>query len=246
MSIIFCMILVLAALSFSSQIDKIQVTKDIQLIQLHDHFYQHTSWFEFPQFGRAPSNGLIFIKNGRALLIDTPNTNEQMKKLYRFVQDSLNATIETVIVGHSHSDCIGGLEFLHKMGVKSICGDKTRQICFSENLPVPTETFRDSLIFNFEDEKVEYRYFGGGHSVDNIVVYFPESNTLFGGCLVKSLASKGLGNIAEADIDYWENTVEKVKSMWPSVRLVIPGHGAAGDAQLLDHTINLVKQHKLR
>lgn len=237
-------ILFLLAPRFSFELESKMINSDIKLNPLDESFYIHTTWFDFPQFGRAPSNGLIFIKNGRALLVDTPNTNAQTETLYRFVRDSLHANIEIAIVGHSHSDCMGGLEILHSMGIQSICSEKTRQICISENLPVPSESFRDSLIFKFEGEKVICRYFGGGHSIDNIVVYFPDSKILFGGCLIKSLASRGLGNIAEADVSQWDETVEKVKTMWPSIRIVVPGHGAAGDARLLDHTINLVRQYR--
>jgi hypothetical protein len=31
---------------------------EIQLIQLADRFYVHTSWYDFPGLGRFPSNGL--------------------------------------------------------------------------------------------------------------------------------------------------------------------------------------------
>jgi len=58
------------------------VSEDIRLIQIKDSFYIHTSWFNFPGFGRYPSNGLIFIKNGKALLIDTPVSNDQTSQIH--------------------------------------------------------------------------------------------------------------------------------------------------------------------
>lgn len=229
---------------YSSDDARIVVNSDIELVRLDENFYIHTTWFEFPTFGRAPSNGLIFVKNNKALLIDTPNTNEQTATLYQFLHDSLHAEIITVIVGHSHSDCMGGLEFLHKQGVESISGELTRQICISENLPAPKKSFSDSLFFDFEGEGIECRYFGGGHSIDNIVVFFPDSQILFGGCLIKNINSTGLGNTAEAIISEWDETVMNIKKAYPLIRIVIPGHGQFGDSGLLDHTIDLVQRHQ--
>ena len=222
----------------------IKVNEDIELVKIEDGFYVHTTWFELPDFGRFPSNGLVFIKNGKALLIDTPNSNAQTEILYHYLKDSLNTTVEKVIVGHSHSDCIGGLAYLHRMGIESIAGDKTQQICISQNLPVPKTTFSDSLTFNFEGEKIMCRYFGAGHTIDNIVVYFPHSKILFGGCLIRSLNAKGLGYTKEAVIDAWDETVMRIRNAFPEMKYVIPGHGQYGDRRLLDHTMKLVEDHK--
>jgi len=141
---------------------------------------------------------------------------------------------------------MGGLSALHEKGVESIASGKTIQICTSQKLPIPQKAFADSMDLEFEDETVVCRYFGAGHTVDNIIVYFPTSRILFGGCLIKSLNSKGLGNTKEAVIEHWENTITRIKKAYPLTKLVIPGHGVFGDRSLLDHTITLVKEHKLK
>jgi len=218
----------------------IEVSTDIELVKINKNYYIHTTWFNYPGFGRFPSNGLIFVKNGKALLIDSPNTNEQTIILYEYLKGHLKAVVTQIIVGHSHSDCMGGLSALHEKGVESIACNKTIGICKSQRLPIPQKSFVDSIVFEFEGEKVVCGYFGAGHTVDNIVVYFPDAQVLFGGCLVKSLNSKGLGNTKEANIDAWDSTILKIKAAYPLIRIVIPGHGTFGDLSLLDHTINLV------
>jgi metallo-beta-lactamase class B len=244
------LLLVCAAILFypfaalCQDVQPIKVNSDIELIKLGDGFYVHTTWFDFPGYGRTPSNGLILIKNGKALMIDTPVTNEQTEALYNYLKNSMHAIITKVIVGHSHSDCLGGLSYLHNQNVESISGEKTKKICVSQGLPIPRVTFSESMEFQFEGEKVSCRYFGGGHTIDNIVVYFPGSKVLFGGCLIKSLSSKGLGNIQEAVIDDWDKTVIKVRNEYPEARYVIPGHGEFGDTRLLTHTIGLVEQYR--
>ncbi len=89
-------------------------------------------------------------------------------------------------------------------------------------------------------EKITARFFGEGHTKDNVVGYFPSENILFGGCLVKELnASKGY--LGDANIEEWSNTVEKVKKTYPKTKIVVPGHGEYGNQQLLDYTIKLFK-----
>ncbi len=163
--------------------EHIRVSTDIELIRINGNFYVHTTWYNFPEFGRFPSNGLIFIKNGKALLIDTPNTYEQTLRLDNYLKDNLNAVTTKIIVGHSHTDCMGGLSVLHEKGVESVACSKTISICKSKKLPIPQKSFSDSMTFEFEGEKVICKYFGAGHTVDNIVVYFPDPQILFGGCL---------------------------------------------------------------
>ncbi len=41
---------------------------------------------------------------------------------------------------------------------------------------------------------------GAGHTADNVVAYVPARHLLFGVCLIKEAAAKGLGNIADADL----------------------------------------------
>jgi metallo-beta-lactamase class B len=61
--------------------EKIVIDDDIQLIHLQDSIYIHVTWHHLDNFGRFPSNGLIVIRNGQALMIDTPMDNEKTKRL---------------------------------------------------------------------------------------------------------------------------------------------------------------------
>ncbi|HSP88373.1 MAG TPA: hypothetical protein VLN45_09590, partial [Ignavibacteriaceae bacterium] len=81
-------------------------------------------------------------------------------------------------------------------------------------------------------------YFGKAHTSDNIVVWITEEEILFGGCMIKSLNSSK-GNLADANVNEWANTVEKIKKKFNSAKMVIPGHGDYGGIELLDYTIKL-------
>ncbi len=221
----------------------IRVNSDIELTRLDDSFYVHITWFNSPEFGRYPSNGLIFIKNNKALLIDTPVTIGQTKQLFLFLKGSMNVEITKVIVSHYHDDCLGGLKYLHTQGVSSISCNLTKQKCIELGLPIPTNVFTNKMELDFEGQEVICQYFGGGHTIDNIVIFFPDVKLLFGGCLIKSKNSTGLGNTKHAVIKDWGSTVQKIMIEYEDVDIVVPGHGSHGNVELLIHTINLVKKH---
>ncbi len=222
---------------------RIKINEDIELVHVKDSFYMHTSWYDFSGFGRFPSNGLLRIKNGKAIMMDTPPSSELTRQMCEFLNDSMQVKVVKVITGHYHIDCLGGLAYLHKQGVESVSCKLTQKMCRKNNLPETVIGFKRKLCFDFENEKVICRYFGGGHTEDNIVVYFPENKILFGGCLIKSFNSKNLGNTKEAVLEQWDKTILKILKKYPEIEYVIPGHGEFGNAILLRHTIELVKDY---
>lgn len=223
-----------------SEFDKIKVSDDIELIKLSDKAYLHTSYYEIQPYGRIGANGLLLIDDQEAFLFDTPWDNAQTETLIRFVADSLHAKVSTFIPNHWHEDCMGGLEYLNSIDVKSYANQMTINIAKEKGLPLPQQGFKDFLLLKLHDIKVECYYFGEGHSSDNIVVWIPSEKILFTGCMVKDMQSKGPGNLSDAKIDEWPITIKKVIEKFPSVKIVIPGHGRHGGKELLEHTLKLL------
>lgn len=221
--------------------EKIVIDHNIQLIHLQDSVFIHVSWHHLDNFGRFPSNG---VRNGQALMIDTPMDNDKTERLAKYLKDSMSVDLVKLIIGHFHDDCMGGLGYLQSIGIESIANSITIEKCKKIGLPIPSTPFTDSLTFNFNGEQIDCRYFGAGHSFDNITVWIPTKKILFGGCLIKSMDSKGLGNLSDAVVNDWDRTVEKVMKKYPEIRTVIPGHGDFGGIELLTHTIELVDQEK--
>jgi metallo-beta-lactamase class B len=226
--------------------NKIVVDNDIQLIRLQDSIYVHVTWQQSDKFGRFPSNGLIIIKNGQALMIDTPMDNDKTKRLTEYLKDSLSVDLTKLIIGHFHDDCLGGLGYLQSIGIESIANSMTLEKCKELGLPIPTTPFTDSLIFDFNGEKIDCRYFGAGHTFDNITVWIPSKKILFGGCLIKSSKSAGLGNLSDAVVSDWDLTIKKLMDKYTDIKTVIPGHAGVGGSELLTYTIELVEKQKNR
>ncbi len=222
------------------------ISKDIQLIHLQDSIFVHVTWIDSEQYGRFSCNGMLIVSNGEAVMIDTPMTNEQTRQITEYLSYKMNVKVKTFIAGHFHADCIGGLDYLQKEGVESIACRLTLDKCKAEGLPVPAIAFDTTYDFSFHGLPIQCRFYGAGHSFDNITVYLPEQQILFGGCMVKSARSRGLGNLSDAVVDEWDITLEKVRNAYPEIQTVVTGHGNIGGSELLNHTIELVrnKQNK--
>ena len=112
----------------------------------------------------------------------------------------------------------------------------------------PTEQFdlqQDDMQVDIEQlamhsKEIEIYFPGASHSPDNLVVYFPQKRILFGGCMVKSLESTDLGNTADADLEEWPKSVNRVLERYKDkADIIVPGHGKCGNSDLLVHTIEL-------
>ena len=222
----------------------IKINDDIQLIPLTDSIYVHVSWHPTESFGRVPSNGLIIIKGKEAIMVDTPMDNLKTEQLYLYVQNHLNAKIHTLFIGHFHEDCMGGLEYLQEQNVQSIANQLTVEKCKSLSLPLPSRAFDGQLNYTFKNTPIICRFFGAAHTFDNIAIWLPNEKILFGGCMVKSMSAKGLGNLSDAVVQDWDKTLLSVLEAFPDASTVIPGHGAVGGKELIEHTISLVQQFK--
>jgi metallo-beta-lactamase class B len=239
---IFLYLLLFKTMGFS-QNKQIFINNNIQLLEISDSVYVHITWSELEQYGRVASNGILFIKNGKALLIDSPMETNTTEELYNYLLDTMHVKIEMQIPGHFHNDCLGGLAFLQTKGVKSLSGNLTREKCIELNLAIPDASFDDSTLYEFYSENVACYYLGGGHSYDNIVVYFPKHRILFGGCMVKSKESKSIGFIGDADMEAWPKTLQKLKNKFPVADIIVPGHGNWGGTELIDHTLEILQQN---
>jgi metallo-beta-lactamase class B len=225
-----------------SRIDakRIRVSDDIELIQVTENIFMHVTYTKM-QDSKVASNGMIFINNGEAFLFDTPMTDALTKDLIGWLTDSMKLKIAGFIPNHWHIDCMGGLSSIHNLGIKSYTNRLTIEIAKSQNLPVPQNSFRDSLCLKLGDKRICCYFPGAAHSMDNIAVWIPSEKVLFPGCMVKSLGAVNLGNTTDGDLNAYPGTITKLIQKFPDVRFVIPGHGEFGDAALLKHTLELAQ-----
>ena len=220
----------------------IMQSDQLEITQLKPGIYQHISYLNTESFGRVPCNGMVFIDGKEAIIFDTPTNHEASAQLIRWVEQELKTEIKAVVITHFHEDCLGGIEVFHQANIPSLANQRSLEILKSKEAPIlPQRSLGDQDSIRIGQSWVQLRYFGEGHTRDNIVGYIPTKKTLFGGCLIKETgATKGY--LGDANTEAWPNTVAKIKSTWPELKIVVPGHGKSGGAELLDYTIKLFGQ----
>ena len=219
---------------------EIYTSDNLTITQISENSFIHTSFKQTNDFGNVPCNGLIVRDNNETIVFDTPVNNTISEELIKWINDILHSKINAIIPTHFHDDCLGGLEAFHNHNIPSYAYIKTVELAKENNFTIPKNSFNDSVILKVGDKETITKFFGEGHTKDNVVGYFPSENILFGGCLLKELkASKGY--LGDANISAWSKTVEKVKREYPDVKIIVPGHGKYGNHELLDYTIKLFK-----
>ena len=213
-------------------------TDTIVVHRLSPQLYRHVSQLFIPNFGNFPCNGMVFINNGEAMVFDTPVGEEASRQLIEWLQEERKVAIKGIVVNHFHDDCIDGLAVFHEKGIPSYANRATIGLIDTSEFVPPQNGFDKQLTIEIGGSQVHNRYFGPAHSVDNIVSWIPDEKAIFGGCMVKALEARK-GNLNDADVNEWSQTINKIKAAYPGLKIVVPGHGAPGGVELLDYTSQL-------
>ena len=224
--------------SFSPR--EIYKSDDLIITQIDENSFEHTSYKQTNDFGNVPCNGLIVRNGNETIIFDTPTNDKSAGELIKWIKEVLLCKVNAIIPTHFHDDCLGGLKAFHDNNIPSYANFKTTELARENNFTVPQNNFQDSLTLPVGKENIVVKFFGEGHTKDNVIGYFPAENIMFGGCLIKEIDA-GKGYLGDANVMAWPGTVEKIKKEYPNVKIIVPGHGANGDKELLDYTINLFR-----
>ena len=220
-------------------------------------------------FPWAANSLLVKISSNDFVLVDTPYENKATELLIKWIENKFEEINLIVINTHFHVDNLGGNEYLISKNIPVYGSDLTvkllnekgeerkQQLLSWLNAPKdkkyfdeykklkftpPNNIFKinNGHYFKVANKNIEVFYPGPGHSLDNVVVYFPQKKILFGGCMIKSLESRGLGNLGDAVLDEWPKSTKKILDKYKNCDIVIPGHGNWGDLSLVHHTLKLL------
>lgn len=240
------------------------IDKDMVIREIQPGFHVVTHSFPWPH-----NSLLVEMQNSDILLVDTPYTPEATRELLKWENAKFGARNIIAINTGYHYDNLGGNGALIAAGIKvygsdaipvllSQRGEALRALTLSwladpkyseyykahKDLQyVPPNTLyhlQDGLTLNFGNERVTVYYPGPTHTRENVVVYFKERSILFGGCMI--LAGDSVGNTADADMQEWPKSIEKLRQF--KIDLLIPGHGDRMDPQLIDHTLDILAKAK--
>ncbi len=235
---LFTLIALAWSCATESETGKVYESSSLTIQKVGKYSYVHTAMISVPNYGDFPCNGLIFLKDKEAIVVDTPPTDSVSNELIAWINEEKQSKVKAVIPSHFHEDCLGGLKAFHDKGIPSLASKLTQTLAKADEVEVPLQVFDGQRTISLGGEQLIMQFIGEGHTKDNCVAFIPSEQLLFGGCLVKEInAPKGY--LGDANMKEWSNTIRKIKKEFPSLRLVIPGHGKHGGIKLLDYTAML-------
>lgn len=210
-------------------------SEHLSLRTLSSGAVQHISYMEVAGFGRVECNGLVYIDQGQAFIVDSPASLQASKELLDYLQGE-NLEIKGWVATHFHLDCVAGQEVFQKAQIPFYAHSLTLEH-FPE-LQEKAYVLRDTSQFILGTDTLQFWYLGAGHTRDNILVYKPKDRVLFGGCLIKELGADK-GNLEDADVQAWPLTIQAVQHTFSEASIVVPGHGQIGGRELFRYTRQL-------
>lgn len=173
-------IILVVSLSFSQQ----REVQPVELKKISDRLYEI--------LGGRGANGGAYIGDNEVLIIDAKMDKESVNQVMEEIKQITDNPIKYLVNTHSDGDHIWGNQYFPET-VIFISHENCRRELFhpkrdgspSEwNKPelapfIPSLTFRDKMDVYLGSNKVEFWYFGIGHTTGDIVIYFPEEKTVF-------------------------------------------------------------------
>lgn len=217
-----------------------QKEKGLEITHLSGDAYVYTTYVDY-NGSPFPSNSMYVVTPEGVVLIDTPWDTAQLGPLMDTLWKRHGKKVVMSISTHFHADRTAGLRALRSMGVRTYSSRRTNELCRERKEEQPAFYFENDTAFVIGGRRIQTFFPGEGHTVDNITIWLEEEGILFGGCLVKSIEAKGMGNIADANMNAYGHSIRRLMEKYPSRKFVVPGHqGWMGDG--LGHTLELLKR----
>lgn len=216
------------------------VLRDLDIYSVGENLFAHRSYYNLGD-QRLHANGMIMIGKDRVTIIDAPWTPTAAYELLDWLDSNYPEHAKRLVITHAHDDRLGGIDAFAERMIPIYSQRNTAQLARQQGWTAPNFVFDGSLPLRSGEQAIELYYPGPAHTVDNIVVWFPDHNVLFGGCMVKSERSGSLGFTGDADTAAWPQALHRAMARYPAAEKVIPGHGLPGDTRLLTHTLELLE-----
>jgi len=215
----------------------------VELRKIQNGVWIHTSYHTFK--GQTyPSNGMVVQVQDSLYLIDPAWGEANTRILLQKIESQIGLPIVSGLATHFHGDRVAGVDILEAKGIEMYTHPKTPALAKAEGNAVPDHTLatlnKPGATVSFGPLEVFYP--GPAHSLDNIMVWVPKQQILYGGCAIRNAQVTTLGNTADADLSSWPKAIRRAQKAYPQANIVVPGHGAVGGPELLDHTLALFKK----
>jgi glyoxylase-like metal-dependent hydrolase (beta-lactamase superfamily II) len=217
---------VLGCISFSANAQFGTEPSELELIKLKDDLYViHGAY--------VPGNVTALITNEGVILVDD-DFEVDHENLMAKLREVTNQPVKYVINSHYHGDHSGGNAKLQADGTLAVASVAARARMVAANQPgLVNITIEPRGAVHLGGKVAEIYWFGRGHTDGDVVVLFPEHDTLAAGDLFT--AGEGLPQLVDhaggGSAKEWTATLDKVLEL--DFETVVPGHGNVTNKQAL-------------
>lgn len=222
---------------------KLQADFPVTLSKIADGVWVHTTNYKLPGQSPAPVNGLVVVDGDEVILVDGAWGELITLSLLKKIKSETGKMPTKMIVTNHSSDRTAGVDAAEWQGLQIFTHPDTPSLAAAAGYHAP-DTSVAALKMPKSRTKVgslEVAYPGHGYASDNLVVYVPSAQILYGGDLVRAAGAKTLGDTSKADVEKWAESLQWVKTTYPETKVVVPGHGQGANITLLDATYTLLK-----
>jgi len=177
-------------------------------------------------------NSTLDVTKAGAILVDTKNMGEpQYKNLLDAIKSVTPQPVKYVVDTHHHADHTGNNEFFERDGAKVLGQEnmvqvfKTYTSTLAPHTPaIPNVTFKRTQTVLVGGVKAEVFHYGGGHTGNDAVIYFPASKVVAAGDLLDSRVPNYDAPFGGKLLGYQQSLADILKLDFD---LAVPGHGDA-------------------
>ncbi|MBS1653688.1 MAG: BlaB/IND/MUS family subclass B1 metallo-beta-lactamase [Bacteroidetes bacterium] len=210
------------------------------ITHLTGDFYVYTSYGYFNGI-KIPANGMYLLTSKGAVVFDTPWDSTQFQPLLDSIRIKHKKETVLCIATHFHEDRTGGLDYFRNKGIKTYTTQRTDQLSLLHGEKRAAFLIHTDTSFTVGQYSFQTYYPGEGHTRDNIVIWFKKEKVLYGGCLIKSVADKDLGNLSDANVNTYAQTIRNVMQHCPDPLYIITGHNDWTNKRSLQHTLEMAE-----
>lgn len=220
----------------------LQADYPVTLSPIGDGVWVHTTNYRLPGQSPIPVNGLVVVDGDAVTLIDGAWGELATVALLEKVRTETGKPITKMIVTHHHADRTQGVDAAEREGIEVFTHPSTPMLAARAGWPAPNTSVAalEDAQSRIRVGRIEVAFPGHGHAQDNLIAYLPDEKILYAGCIVRGAEVETLGNIADADMPKWRDSLVWAKATYPETTLVVPGHGKGANLSLIDATIALI------
>src|SRR5450432_650570 len=217
-------------------------TPALLISHLTGDFYVYTTYGMYKN-NPVPSNSMYLVTSKGVVLFDTPWDSTQFQPLLDSIKMKHNKSVVFCISTHFHEDRTAGLENYRRKGIKTYTTVQTDELSKKRDEKRAGFLMYKDTVFTIGEHSFQTYYAGQGHSPDNIVIWFGKEKILYGGCLVKSTEANDLGNLGDANVKEWPNTIKNIQQRFINPIYIITGHDDWSSNKSLEHTLQMARKY---